>query len=466
VPFLIPTSPSLTKGRLLLGMGIAAYQVLCAGTASAVTDPALQVPRNSFLSRHDLLARYPVLAGVRSVNGAWVINEAHLRSSERMTLAFVKTAARNGAVVANHVSVERVIRDGPRVTGVAARDELTGRTLEIGAHVVANAAGPWIGGLNAGLGHVSLQREITAFSKGVHLVTRSVLDNAAVAVATRHRARAVIQRGGRHLFVIPWRGCSLIGTSNVPFDGSLDDVRATAGDVTDFLADINDALPSARLGPADVHFAFAGLYPLTEKSVRPEVYQGTGFYQLVDHARSSGLDGLVSVLGAKYTTARRLAEQAVDLVGRKLQRTVPPCRTATTPLSGGDIEDLKAFRREAVARHARIASSEVVEHLVGHYGTELDAVLQAGSVQDRSLDPMTPDQPTVEAEVRHAVRHEMAMRLDDIVFRRTGLGTIGHPGRACLERCAAIAASHLGWDDDRRRTEIDQVEQRFSTWCP
>jgi glycerol-3-phosphate dehydrogenase len=380
-----------------------------------------------------------------------------------MTLAFVKSAAARGAVVANHVEAVRVQQEGARATGVAATDRLTGRAIEIAARLVVNAAGPWIGRLNATAGHARLEREITAFSKGVHIVTRPLLEGVAVAVPTRHRNQAMIQRGGRHFFVIPWRGRSLIGTTNVPFGGTPDAVGVSAGDVRTFVADINDALPGAQLAIEEVQFAFAGLYPLTEDVIRPEVYQGTGLYQLVDHAAAGGLGGFVSVLGAKYTTARRLAERAVDLALRKLGRAGMPCATRDTPLEGGAIADLDAFRRDAIARHARVLPPAVVEHLVGHYGTEIDAVVAEGATASASLEPLTEHQPTIEAEVRYAVGQEMACRLEDVVFRRTGLGTIGHPGRACLERCSTIVGDALGWDETRRAAEMAAVERRF-TW--
>lgn len=461
VPFLLPTTRTPGKGRWLLGAGILAYRAIVAGHARALADPARRPPGESFLSRREVLARYPLLGTLPGLTGAWVIHEAHMHSSERMTLAFVKTAVRHGAVAANQVEVTGFLREGGRVTGVDAVDRETGRTLQIAAQVVANAAGPWIGALNAKLGAAHLERDIRGFSKGVHIVTRALLGDAAVGVPTRHRAQAVIQRGGRHLFVIPWRGRSLIGTTNVPFDGTPDGVAVTRADIEGLLDDVNRALPGAGLTAADVRHAFAGLYPLTEEEIRPDVYQGTGFYQLVDHAARGEAEGLVSVLGAKYTTARRLAERATDLVCRKLGRRPPPCLTRTTPLVGGDIDDLAAFRRAVAARHGRRASPAVLDHLVAHYGREVEALL-ADPVPG-SLDTLSPELPVVEAEIRYGAAHEMALHLDDLVFRRTGLGTVGHPGAAALARTAAIAGEVLGWDTARQRTEIARVE-RYYQW--
>jgi glycerol-3-phosphate dehydrogenase len=463
MPFLIPTTRSLTKGRVLLGAGIAGYHLVSAGVARRLPR-ALRAPADGFLSRRELAQRHPMLASLDGVTGAWVIHEAHMHSSERMTLAFVKTAVRHGAVAANYAEVVRLLLTGDRVTGVEVLDRCGAQALRVEGMVVVNAAGPWIGGLNARLAGVHLRRDITAFSKGVHLVTRPLLEEVAVALPTAHRSQAMIQRGGRHLFIIPWQGRSLIGTTNVPFAGTPDEVAVTTQDVDTFIAEINEALPEARLAPSDVQHAFAGLYPLTEEVVRPELYQGTGLYQLVDHADHDGLQGFVSALGAKYTTARRLAERTVDVVMQKLRRPVARSTTGEVPLLGGDLHDVETYRLGATKRFARLPA-DVVTHLVTHYGTEIDAIVDLGSGMSGGLEPVAAGRLTVAAEIRFAVADEMAVRLEDVIFRRTGLGSVGHPGRTCLERCADIQATALGWDEARRRDEIAAVDRRF-VWSP
>ena len=288
-------------------------------------------------------------------------------------------------------------------------------------------------------------------------MTRPVTDTVALVLPTRQPQRAVVDRGGRHLFVIPWRGRSLIGTTNTPFEGSPDETRSTPQDVGAFLGDLAVALPRADLTERDVLHSFAGLYPLTAHTIRREMYQGTGEYQIVDHGRRGPLDGVMSVLGAKYTTARRLAELAIDLAVAKLGIDAGPCQTARTPLVGGDIADLAAFGREAAARLADRVPPDVVDDLVRHYGSEIDAVVGPPDDPPQPAARLTATRTTIEAEVAFAVREEMAVQLDDLVFRRTGLGTIGHPGRSCLARCAALMGAALGW------TEAEQAEQIAKT---
>lgn len=460
VPFLIPTTSELSKGRVLLGAGVGLYHLLTAG-AGGMPESRHDRPSDGFLDREELLARYPALHGLAALTGAWVIHEAHMYSSERMTLAFVQSARRRGAVALNYAAAERLLRDGPRVTGVLARDCLTNRTWEVAAHFTINATGPWLGAADSGLPHPHLERRITAFSKGVHLVTRRLLPDAAVAVTTPHRSQASIQRGGRHFFIIPWRDHSLIGTTNVPFHGDIEAVGATESDVRTFLDDINAALPGAGLSEDAVRYAFAGLYPLTETEIRPEVYQGTGHYQLVDHAKS-GLVGYATALGAKYTTARLLAERAVDLALRGMARPHIPSTTRTEPLSGRRVYDERTERAHAVAAQRDVIDAGVADHLYSQYGDDMAAVVTLGRHVPGGLARLTDSRLDIEATVRFAVRHEMAVTLSDVIFRRTGLGTIGNPGLDCLRRCAAIMAEELRWSSAHTAAEVERTLEAFS----
>jgi glycerol-3-phosphate dehydrogenase len=294
-------------------------------------------------------------------------------------------------------------------------------------------------------------------------VTKPVLDSVALVLPTTKRQVRVVDRGGRHLFLIPWRNASLIGTSNVPFDGSPSEVRATEKDVVDFLADVNRALPGVDLSARHVRQAFAGLYPLTADEILPDVYQATGTYQVCDHDRVGKVSRLVSVLTTKYTTARKAAELAVDLVLEKLGQPARPSQTCATPLAGGAIDHLPTYLSDAERRYRSRLDNDVIRYLVGHYGTEIDAVMSATAEGVRSDARLSAERESIEAEVLFAVTSETAQHLDDVVFRRTGLGTIGHPGAKCLARCAEIMARELEWSSQRTEEELRRTEALLST---
>ncbi len=429
VPFLIPTYGHGMRGKEVLALAMTAYETIGLGLNERIPDPEKRVPRFSLLTRREVLDLEPGVEA-RGLTGGVRFDECHMHNSERMTLAVVRAAAAAGAVVANYVEATGLLRDGMRVTGVRARGMLAPAVPEdfaVRARIVANTTGPWAPLVARGLGHPAGERY--ALAKGCHIVTRPITRSGALAIATRHKREGLVTRGGRHLFVIPWRGRSLIGTTNVPFTGDPDQVAVTAKDVTDFIAEINAAYPAAGLAHEDVEHAFAGLYPLIDTEVRADVYQGASKVEIHDHEKD-GITGLVTVIGAKYTTARHLAELAINLVHRKLGAVPPPSRTAETPVPGGRIERSSDFLAAALAADAEGArlGEEVVRELVHAYGDEMGTVVVRVETNPDEGRRVAATRPTIRAMVRHAVQAEMALRLSDVVFRRTGLGTIGHPG--------------------------------------
>lgn len=462
VPFLIPTmARDLMKGRLALSVGMSLYRMICLGLNSKIGDPAKKAEHGVLFGKDQALALVPLLKNINGINGAHSLFESHMNNSERMTLAFIKTASNNGALVANHAEVVNILQEGRRVAGVICRDRLTGTEFTVRGRVIANAAGPFLPGLNSLIPGLNLHKNTTGFSKGVHLVTRQIEKKYALALSSSKKTEGLITRGGRHIFIIPWRNHSLIGTTNVPFTDDLDGIRVTRKDVVDFLGDINAILPGVNLDEADVKYAFVGLYPLISDEIKTDTYQGTGEYQVVDHKVHDNFDGIISVLGAKYTTARAVAEQAVDVIIEKLDLAPRKCMTATAPLFEGKIRDLLGFIAEKQVQYADLLDAGIVHNLIIAHGSDIDAVIAYCQSGKNYLEKLSPERETLVGEVAYAVEREMASALDDVVFARTGLGTIGHPGEEVLGRVADIMGELLGWTAEDRQLEIAKVNRRY-----
>jgi len=456
VPFLIPIEGTPLRGHWPVWAGLALYTLL--GGADEPGDD-LRTRSGTYLDRAALEQEAPALAASHRFKGALVLNEYHLHSSERMTLAFLKTAVRHGAVVANYVTTTALVREGTRVVGMRARTP-EGDEIRVRARITINAAGPWLPGLNEEHAVGPLRRPVTGFAQGVHIITRQLLTDYAAALPTSRASGALVDRGGRHVFVIPWRGHSLIGTSNRPFRGEMSDVRPMAQDVSDLLDDVNRAMPSAHLDCDGVRHAFAGLYPLITRRIDANAYQGTGDYQIVDHERDGTAPGFVSVLGSKFTTARRVAELAMDLVCRKLGRHGTGCRSHQISLVGS-VPTVSALRQQLRARYRDSLAAATIESLVRTYGAETDDVLRSAGGDRSLLRRLSAGRETIEAEVVYAVEHEMAQQLSDVVFRRTGLGTLGHPGEPALERCATLMAAKLEWTKAHRAGQLGSTRACF-----
>ena len=462
IPFLIPTiQGSIMKGRAALLAGMNLYRAICSGLNGLVSDPSKKVEFGAFFSKSKVLELVPMLTAIDGLNGAHTLFESHMHNSERMTLAFIKSAVHNGSQAANHVAVQRLISTDERITGVHCRDTLSGEEFQIEAKMVVNAAGPFLPGINSQIESLRLFKDTTGFSKGVHIVVRQLEEKYALALSSGKKTEGLVTRGGRHIFMIPWRGRTLIGTTNVPFADKLDKVRVTVKDIDDFLQDINAIVPGLSLENGDVHYAFAGLYPLISDEIKTDTYQGTGEYQVVDHSEQGGPEGIVSVMGAKYTTARAIAEQAVDLIGRKMSMPDPRCRTASVPLFEGRIDNLEQFIAKKQQHYREILPAQTVHDLIVSHGSEVDKVIDYCRNQAGYLEKLSEERETLVGEVAYAVEHEMACTLDDVVFARTGLGTIGHPGTEVLNRVVKVIGPLLAWDEPRCRDEIEAVERRY-----
>jgi glycerol-3-phosphate dehydrogenase len=180
-----------------------------------------------------------------------------------------------------------------------------------------------------------------------------------------------------------------------------------------------------------------------------------------DH-RADGVQGLMTVIGVRYTTARATAERVVDRAGALVGRRLDPCRRATTPLAGGDIADIAVFLADAQQASGAV-DARTLTRLARSYGTAYPRLV-AFVERDASLArPLGATCPITRAEVLYALHAEMAMRLSDVMLRRTEAGSAAHPGRDALEAAGAIAAAERGWSEARTMAEIDDVEARYRT---
>jgi len=167
-------------------------------------------------------------------------------------------------------------------------------------------------------------------------------------------------------------------------------------------------------------------------------------------------------VGVKYTTARGVAEQVVDLAGRKLGRRAVPCRTGTTRLPGAAFDDLAAEIRRAQERTAAYWPEETAAALVLTHGTAWDQVAGLAETTPALAEPVVPHSRVPAAAIVHAVRAEMATTLADVVLRRTSLGSAGYPGEGTVAACGRVMARECGWDEARLAQEVADVKAFYA----
>ena len=461
IPFLVPCYRDIRKSKLLLRIGMMLYRVLCYGENSRIKDFHKKIPKGWFISKKKLVSLVD-LAESDSLTGGSVFYESHMENSERMTLAIIKSAVDSGAFAYNYTRVERFINDDNKIKGVSVADRIDGDEFKIRGRMIINTTGPWIDGLNRTLFNSDPHDITTGFSKGSHIVTRQIIKDYAVALPSQHKGQSIVDRGGRHVFVIPWRGHSLMGTTNEPLDNGLDNLSITNKEIENLIFEVNSSIPSAKLDRNDVLYSFSGIYPLQANTIKTDTYQGTGEYLIIDHESHSEIKGLITALGAKFTTSRLVAEKTVDLVTAKLDLAVS-CKTKGIPLTSGTITDIESFKDRKCVEFNHLFPVDLTQSLIRRYGKDIDSIYSLGKSEPQLLRTVSERDNIIEAEIVYIVKNEAVCHLSDLIFRRTGLGTIGNPGAQCLSQCVKIMGDLLNWDDKTRHNELESVMNHLNT---
>lgn len=448
-PCLMPTYGHFMHGKELLSLALMIND-LVGFDRNCLDDPQKHILRGRVVSKKECLRLIPGF-DVRNLTGGAIWYDCQMYNSERLTLSFLLSADKAGASVANYVEVKGFFKNGNQVTGVRARDRLTEEELDLRARIVLNTTGPWINRILSLLD--GRHKDKTPLSKAINLVTRPIVEEYAVGVPSKD---------SRLFFITPWGNHSLIGTSYLPYHGAPDDFKVTEEDILCFIDQINEAYPAAALKREDVSFFHGGLLPMAGDNSDTGDVALAKHYRIYDHKKGNGIDGLVSVMGVKYTESRHVARKAVDLIFKKLGKKLPMCITAVTPVHGGRIDRFEEFMREEIKSKPYGLTEEIMRHLVYSYGSEYHRVLKYVNENPDWGQTMPNSSEVLKAEVIHAIQEEMAQKLSDVIFRRTDLGSAGNPGEECLRYCAAIMATELGWDKARLQGEFKEVKTVFS----
>jgi glycerol-3-phosphate dehydrogenase len=390
MPMLLPLTSSMSRrGILFTRAGIQAGDVLrrSAGTSSDT------LPRLRRVSATEVLRMAPPLrsAGLRGGLLSW---DGQLEDDARLVTTIARTAAEYGAHVRTRARVLSATG-----TSVELRDELTGQVTTVRARTVISATGVWAGDL---VEEVSLRP-----SRGTHLVLRKdSLPGLTVSVFAK-----IPGTSNRFVLVLPQPdGTIYVGLTDEPVDGDIPDVPTPSEPEIGFLLDVVSAAFAAPLHRSDVVGAYAGLRPLLDTA------EGETADLSRKHAVLVSKTGVVTIVGGKLTTYRRMAEDAVDAAVAHAGLSTTTCRTRTLPLLGA-------------APRPVLAASEAPARLVRRFGTDADLVLEnaravTGLSDEELLAPIADGLPATLAELVFGVTHEGAADVDDLLDRRTRIGLV------------------------------------------
>ena len=352
----------------------------------------------------------------------------------RLCLTVAKTAAANGAVVANRCRVVELVKAGDG-TASGAVVEADGRPITVRAKVIVNAAGVWsdaVRALDEGHDPNSIRP-----AKGVHITVpwEKVRNDIAAVIP--------VPKDKRSLFIVPWGRRAdgsfehtYVGTTDTDYDGPLDDPQCTKDDITYVLAALNAAITTG-VTEADITGTWAGLRPLVKSAA-----SGRTADLSRRHNVWRGTSNVISVTGGKLTTYREMAEDTVDevceLLGVKTKSS-----TKRLLLVGAD-----GYRERSEA---------TAMHLADRFGTLSSEITALVEAEPDLGEPLVPGLPYLRAEAVYAARQEMAVTLDDVLSRRTRARLFDRAATvAAAPHVARLLAPELDWDDAETERQLAQ----------
>ncbi|MFF3456717.1 glycerol-3-phosphate dehydrogenase/oxidase [Streptomyces sp. NPDC002730] len=403
-PFVLPLTPLVSRGQAALAWaGFKAGDLLRASARTSRTT--LPAPRtlSTVETRHMVPALRPT--GLRGGLLSW---DGQLTDDARLVTAIARTAAAYGARILTRTRALSLTGSGARV-----RDELTGEELEIRARTVINATGVWAGSL---VDDVRLRP-----SRGTHVVLRSE----EIGSLTAGMHIPIPGEPNRFVLVLPQGdGRVYVGLTDEPIDGTIPDVPEVPETDIGFLLDVLGSALDISITRDSVVGAFAGLRPLLDTTA-----SDTGRTADISrkHAVVTSTQGVVTVVGGKLTTYRRMAQDAVDAAVTGSGLSADRCRTTSIPLVGA-------------ARPGTLATLAAPRRLVRRYGSEAPAVHALGLADPSLALPVVPGHPVTGAELVWAVRHEGALDESDILDRRTRIGLVPHDRQVACEAARSALA--------------------------
>jgi glycerol-3-phosphate dehydrogenase len=417
IDFLLATYDGEHPGRLMYSAGLTIYDLL-----------ALR-----WSHRHYDAQSFKLLAGqltAQGLEGGFRFGDAQTDDA-RLVLRIIREAVAHGAEAINYVKAESLIRaGGGRVSGIQLRDQLTGFRADIEAKVIINASGAWADRIRAD----GERKEKIRPLRGSHLIFPSWRIPAAQAVTFLHPLDQ------RPVFVLPWEGVTLVGTTDEDYHDPLNEEPSISGhEVAYLMMAVDERYPSLEIGVEDILCTFSGIRPVIDSGKDKPSEESR------DHVIWSE-NGMITVTGGKLTTFRLIAKEVMDEV-REQFADLPAVDEEAPILDLAHSLDLDGHELdEAIARR-----------LQGRYGAEAGDLIEAA--ENGELETIAQTHITW-AELRWAARSEGVVHLDDLLLRRVRLGLVTeNGGSALLDDIRAICQLELGWSDRRWEEEVAAYRQ-------
>jgi len=373
IPFMMPTYGYGTRGNEAMWLGIKAYEIFAFGRNKTIPAEK-RLPAGKIISAQHCQSMIPQINS-KELRGAAIWHDVQVVNPDQAVIQISQHATLHGAIVANYLSAQKLIIEKNSVQGIHAFDSISKKSFYILGKNVINATGPWAANwLNDNQEFMRTKHSLP-LTKSMNIVTKRIFPNHAVGIKSTLASDAAFGKSKRLYFIIPWKDKSIIGTTHNRFDNNninnAFSMETTRSEISQFVDQINKAYPPAKLKLSDVLYCYQGMTPANEPYQHPAATR-LQHSKIIDHDTTDGLNGLVSLISVKWTTARTVAERAVNIIANKLGNS-EPCLTRKNNIPN----------------------------------TSLDLALNANS-SNTELNHF----------VHHAIQNEMALTISDLLFRR------------------------------------------------
>lgn len=436
IRFLIPLYRHGRVGRLRLGAGLRVYEWL--GGRDQPVDPHVSLARAEVVEQYPFINDTGLTGGL--TYGDCQMDDAHF------ALEIVEGAYRSGAVAANYVQAERLLTTANRVVGARVADRIGKQSFDIRASVVVNTTGMWVPRFDDD----SIRPPRIRLSKGAHLVLPPL--------PTRDAMLIMSHRDSRVIFIIPWYGRTLLGTTDTDYTGPLDQVGVDDAEIDYLLGEANAVIREPQWDRSMIEGRFAGVRALKHEPGKPPASVTR------EWVLESPIERLLVSIGGKFTSARADASAIVDRALSIMGKDRRQCATQREPLPWSPSEDFAVWKKRATADGVRLGlDPDTAEHVAERYGSEVREIQRLIEDNAALAERIDPRGPFCKAELVYASRYGMAVTLTDLLRRRTPILILSRARRAVVEAAADVVAPILGWSRERREREI---EQTLTDWTP
>ena len=427
VPLMLPVYAGDTRPAWKIRLGLTLYDVLAG---------ARNFQPHRMLSARQALAIVPALQR-EGLRAAGVYTDCQMDDA-RVCLANILQAVEFGAACVNYMRLTKLFSARGRVCGGIATDTFSGRTVEIQATVVVNAAGPW--GDQVRRVSDAAARARLAPTKGIHLIVPRLTTQPLFIEARSDR---------RMIFLLPWEDdATLVGTTESPVTGPLDELAANAREVEYLLDEINHLLPEAHMDADRIIATFAGARPLL-------AFSGSATHASREHRIEIDARGLVSVMGGKFTTYRRMASDAVDVILQRARWRADRCLTHQVSL----LESIHPIGLERWDDVTQALDPDLLTRLIARYGAAAFQIFDLID-RDRALaHRVCPHHPYVMAELVHAFLGELACTLTDVLARRTRIAWSSCQGLDLLFTLVEVAHRYAEIPHEALEEQVEAYHQ-------